>query len=210
VVVRPEGVEVVVPDGVALAAVAPWVAGRRPWIERTLRRLEDGQRTAPRARLEHGGSVPYLGAALELRLALSPERPARVRRSGEFLHVRVREPGEAALRALLERWFRAEARREVAARLDGACARAGRTYGRLTIRGQSSRWASCSASGAMSFNWRLLLAPAAVLDYVVEHEVVHLDVPHHGPAFRRLLAARCPDFREHEGWLRRHGAALRL
>jgi predicted metal-dependent hydrolase len=208
-VVRAEGVEVVVPEGVALGAVAPWVAGRGPWIERTLRRLRDERRSGPAARLEHGGAVPYFGEALALRVAVAPG-PARVRRRGAELWVRVAEGGEAALRAALERWFREEARREVALRLDAACARAGRSYGRLTIRGQRTRWASCSPSGAMSFNWRLMLAPPAVLEYVVEHEVAHLEVASHGPAFRRLLAERCPDYRDHERWLRRHGAGLRL
>jgi hypothetical protein len=62
----------------------------------------------------------------------------------------------------------------------------------------------------MSFNWRLLLAPPEILDYVVEHEVAHLDVQDHSSRFWRLLASRCPSWREHEAWLRRHGHALRL
>jgi predicted metal-dependent hydrolase len=98
----------------------------------------------------------------------------------------------------------------VAPRLDAACARAGTAYSRLQIRGQRTRWASCSSTGAMSFNWRLLLAPAEILDYVVEHEVAHLERLDHSPRFWRLLASRCPDWREHEAWLRRHGHALKL
>jgi predicted metal-dependent hydrolase len=62
----------------------------------------------------------------------------------------------------------------------------------------------------MSFNWRLLLAPAEILDYVVEHEVAHLEVHDHSQRFWDLLASRCPRWREHERWLRRHGHALRL
>ena len=62
----------------------------------------------------------------------------------------------------------------------------------------------------MSFNWRLLLAPAEILAYVVEHEVAHLDVQDHSPRFWKLLASRSPGWREHEAWLRRHGHALRL
>jgi predicted metal-dependent hydrolase len=98
----------------------------------------------------------------------------------------------------------------VAARLDAACARAGTAYTRLTIRNQRTRWASCSHEGAMSFNWRLLLAPAEILDYVVEHEVAHLEVLDHSSRFWSLLGRRCPDYRRHERWLRLHGPALRL
>ena len=89
-------------------------------------------------------------------------------------------------------------------------ARAGKSYSSLQIRGQRTRWASCSTSGAMSFNWRLLLAPPEILDYVVEHEVAHLDVQDHSPRFWKLLASRCAKWREREEWLRRHGHALRL
>ena len=62
----------------------------------------------------------------------------------------------------------------------------------------------------MSFNWRLLLAPAPIVEYVVEHEVAHLDVPDHSRRFWALLDERCPGSREHERWLRRTGASLRL
>jgi predicted metal-dependent hydrolase len=99
---------------------------------------------------------------------------------------------------------------EVAARLDAAVRRAGTRYTRLTIRSQRTRWASCSSSGAMSFNWRLLLAPEPILDYVVEHEVAHLEVLDHSSRFWKLLASRCPLYREHERWLRANGTALRL
>jgi predicted metal-dependent hydrolase len=62
----------------------------------------------------------------------------------------------------------------------------------------------------MSFNWRLLLAPEPILDYVVEHEVAHLDLADHSDRFWSLLASRCPDWERHERWLRAHGHALRL
>ena len=95
-------------------------------------------------------------------------------------------------------------------RLDAACAQTSNSYTALTIRSQRTRWASCSHTGAMSFNWRLLLAPEPVLDYVVWHEVCHLDVLDHSPRFWALLERRCPDYREHLRWLRRHGGTLVL
>ncbi len=114
-------------------------------------------------------------------------------------------PPDADPRKALEAWYRRQARAEVAPRLDAAVARAGRSYTTLQIRGQRTRWASCSTSGAMSFNWRLLLAPAEILDYVVEHEVAHLDVQDHSERFwRRCLALRAA---RHEAWLRRTSSA---
>ena len=211
VVVTPEGaVEVVLPRRMAVRHAAPLVAAKRPWIERTLRRLEHA-RAAASVRLDDGGHVPYLGDQLALAVRVDERRSrARVVRRGERLEVTPAEPGPEALRDALERWFRRQARLEIAPRLDAAARRAGKRWGPLSIRGQTTRWASCSASGAMSFNWRLLLAPAAVLDYVVEHEVAHLTLPDHSPRFWALVAERCPGYREQERWLQRNGSALRL
>jgi predicted metal-dependent hydrolase len=192
------GVEVVLPRRADEREAAAAVTELRPWIERRVAELERA-RAAVAAR---GGTVPYLGASL--RLVGQPGR-TRVRRRGPELLVP--EPHDALA---LERWYRRSARLEVAPRLDRACAALGLSYSRLAIRGQRTRWASCSPSGAMSFNWRLLLAPAAVLEYVVWHEACHLEVMDHSPRFWSLLGRWCPQYREHALWLRRHGATLEL
>ena len=211
------GVEVVVPRRFPLREVEPFVEEKRAWIERTLKRLRETEAELPAARLEDGGLVPYLGESLRLSIRVEPGRQREhVVRRGEELRVVLPAdaerllPGDGALRDALERWYRKRARVEVTPRLDAACARAGTSYTRLQIRGQRTRWASCSSTGAMSFNWRLLLAPEEILDYVVEHEVAHLERHDLTPRFWRLLASRCPDWREHEAWLRRHGHALKL
>jgi predicted metal-dependent hydrolase len=209
--VSAEGVEVVVPRRVSLAEVEPFVEGKRVWIERTLLRMREAEEARPRPLLEDGGEVPYLGERLGLRVSVEPGRSrSHVARRGGELSVSVGQPGPDAVREALERWYRREARAEVGRRLDAATARIGRSYSGLQIRGQRTRWASCSSSGAMSFNWRLLLAPPEILDYVVEHEVAHLDVHDHSQRFWALLASRCPECREREAWLRANGQALRL
>jgi predicted metal-dependent hydrolase len=208
--VSADGVEVVVPRRMALRHVKPFVEEKRPWIERTLRRIREAEEAAA-VRLSDGGSVPYLGSLLTLSVRVEPGRVrSHVARRGDVLFVALGSPGVEPLRAALEGWYRRRARAEVAPRLDAACARAGTRYTRLSIRAQRTRWASCSSNGAMSFNWRLLLAPPEILCYVVEHEVAHLQVLDHSPRFWRLLGSRSPSYREHERWLRRNGPALRL
>jgi predicted metal-dependent hydrolase len=192
-------VEVVLPRGAGDRAAAAAVSELRPWIERRLSELERA-RAAVSAR---AGTVPYLDDVL--RVVAEPGR-VRVHRRGEALLV----PAGPDRLAAMERWYRRAAYAEVSSRLDRACAQVGAEYDRLSIRGQRTRWASCSRSGTMSFNWRLLLAPAAVLDYVVWHEVCHLEVMDHSPRFWALLGQRCPGYREQVSWLRRHGATLIL
>ncbi len=191
-------VEVVLPTHAPERAAALAVRELAPWIER---RLSEGRQALARV-AERAGSVPYLDTAL----LLVPE-PGRTRahRNGEKLFVPVGE-----YRPAVERLYRRLARREIGARLDAAVASVGASYNGLSIRAQSTRWASCSASGAMSFNWRLLLAPEPVLDYVVWHEVCHLDIRDHSPRFWALVERRYPGWREQRDWLRLHGATLVL
>src|SRR3954454_24768777 len=210
IVVAPEGVEVVLPRRMALRHAEAFVAEKRPWIERTLRQYRQAEALLPPVRLEDGGEVPYLGLTLPIRVKVEPwrTRPGVSRRGGK-LHVGVIEPGEEAVRDALTRWYKRRARIEIAERLDWATLRAGSPSAKLQTRDRASRWASCSSTGAMSFSWRLLLAPEPVLAYVVEHEVAHLDVMDHSKRFWKLVASRCPDYREPERWLRRFGPGLR-
>jgi predicted metal-dependent hydrolase len=210
IVVDADGVEVVVPRRMALRHVEPFIASKQAWIERTLRRYAAAREEGPvRVDLRDGGTVPYLGEDLHLRVRVEPGRTRpHVARRGGMLVVKVGRT--AHLREALERWYRKRAREEITARLDAATARAGSVYTRLTIRAQRTRWASCSSTGAMSFNWRLLMAPEEIVDYVVEHEVAHLQVLDHSARFWALVESRVPDYRDHERWLRRHGPALRF
>ncbi|MBV9212134.1 MAG: M48 family metallopeptidase [Actinobacteria bacterium] len=204
-----DGVRVIVPRRMPLGAVAPFVASKSTWIERTLRQHREAARVERRSRLADGGTVPYLGRDLKLNVRVEAGRVRpHVALRGDELTVAVGRPGPSAIRDALERWYRRRARREVARRLDAAVARRGTSYARLSIRNQRTRWASCSQDGAMSFNWRLLLAPPEVLDYVVEHEVAHLEVLGHSRRFWALVERRVPDYREHERWLRLRGPGL--
>jgi predicted metal-dependent hydrolase len=195
---RAVDVEVVLPERAPERAAAAAVSELRPWIER---RLSEAQEVIA-ALSARAGTVPYLGRSLLL--VPQPGR-TRVHRDGARLLVPAADP-----RPALERFYRRAARAEVGRRLDAATAITGRPYRDLQIRSQRSRWASCSPEGRMSFNWRLLLAPERVLEYVIWHEVCHLDVLDHSPRFWTLLQRRWPGYRADRQWLRRHGATLVL
>jgi predicted metal-dependent hydrolase len=193
-----EGVQVTIPSRARAREAAEAVAELRPWIERRLaeqRAARDRLATVP-------GHVPYLGASL--RLVPEPGRE-RVHRRGDELLVPA-----AGARGALERWYRRAARSEIEPRVAGATGALGRRAARVTIREQRTRWGSCSTTGALSFNWRLLLAPADVLDYVVWHEACHLVVMDHSRRFWTLLERHLPGYRGPRRWLRVNGSALVL
>jgi predicted metal-dependent hydrolase len=197
------------------ALVDRFLAEREPWIRAHLVRQQ-----ATRARLEDrpgvddGRLVPYRGEPHRIRVVSAPPglRSSRVSRVGgdeedELLVERVpRDRRET--RDILEAWFRVRAREL----LDEAIARHGPDLGvvprSITIRDTTSRWGSCSRRGALSFSWRLVLAPPPALESVAAHELCHLRVFGHSRAFWALLETRVPEHASWRRWLRTHAPEL--
>ena len=117
-----------------------------------------------------------------------------------------------AQRALWEKRLRRDAKGHFARRVQHFLPLTGGAHQikRITIRDQKTRWGSCSETGTLSFNWRLMLAPPAVLDYVVIHELCHLTHMNHSKAFWDKVAGVDPDYKEHIQYLKDHEDTLRL
>ncbi|TML44589.1 MAG: M48 family metallopeptidase [Actinobacteria bacterium] len=110
--------------------------------------------------------------------------------------------------AVSESEARIGARELVSALAEEEAERLGVSYGRIRIGGQRTLWGSCSSRGTLSFNWRLVLAPLDVLDYVVVHELCHLLVANHSRCFWTLVERQRPHWRDQRAWLRDHGPEL--
>ena len=121
------------------------------------------------------------------------------------LHITGEE--EHAPRRLLD-WLRRQAHLDLKTRVELHARRLDFAPKRIYVRDQTTRWGSCSTSGALSFSWRLVLAPPFVLDYLAAHEVAHLGHMNHGPRFWALVERTMPRHEEARSWLRRHGASL--
>ena len=102
---------------------------------------------------------------------------------------------------------RARARAELPARVFELAAPLNLPVRKVSVRNQRHRWGSCSTSGLISLNWRLVTMPAWVRDYVIYHELMHLKRMDHSPAFWALVAGVCPHYKEARAWLRRHALA---
>lgn len=105
-------------------------------------------------------------------------------------------------------WLRAQARRAFCEDVEAQKARHGFTYQSVSVKDTRSRWGSCSAKKNLNFNWRLIMAPADVLSYVVTHETAHLSHLDHSSDFWKLVATRCPGYQHYKNWLNKNGINL--
>lgn len=188
-------VTLTLPRGVPEAEALDFARTKADWL-----RAQLAQRPVT-VTVAHGLGIPVEGA--EMRIAQGSGR--RVVQDGTTLQV-PGAPETAAAR--LEGWLKARARDRLAAASDHYAGLLGHGYTRITLRDTRSRWGSCSSSGALSYSWRLIMAPPEVLDYVAAHEVAHLAEMNHSPAFWAVVARLMPGYGAHRAWLRREGGAL--
>lgn len=195
------GVTLVRPRRISLRAALALLHDHAAWVlahlDRT-RELRAATATPP-------GTAMLCGRAVPIRVEVAASR-GRVEEDAGGLRVVVPSAGRAA--PVLAAWMRALARRTIVAEVVRQAARVGLKPRAVQIRAQRARWGSCSRSGGLSFNWRLIMAPPEVLEYVVIHELAHMLHPNHSRAFWVRVHAWCPDFEVHRRWLRRHGGLL--
>lgn len=201
------GLTVVMPRNCRLEAVDEALAAKSRWILEKYDRYVAAVQPSHEGELKSGDTVPCLGR--ELRVVAWPAGGAvgRVELKDDVLLVGLGS-AQDGLAPLVEGWYRVEARRVLGRKADEFARGMGVVYAGLSVRGQRTRWGSCSHRGTLSFNWRLLMAPEPVVDYVVIHEVAHLKEMNHTKRFWALVAERCPLWREHKKWLDDHGTEM--
>lgn len=203
-------VEVVVPIHHVMPAPETVLKRHAAWILRTLERLRDFGGSAGEVTVGAGSRILLLGAERTIRIVREDRRrPSVALTESEIIVCLTRESPED-IRPLLERWIRAQADSIIPVRVSELNEQWKFRYSSITVRNQRTRWGSCSKKGALSFNWRLVMLPAAVADYLICHELAHLKYLDHSPRFWRIVETICPSFRESERWLRRHGRTVPL
>ncbi len=191
------GIVVVLPARATKEDGRRFALSNRGWIQERLAHMP-----APLPFL-HGVTIPYLGVGHRIRHRVG-KRGAVWREAGD-IHVAGR-PEHLPRR--VEDWLKQEARREIERRALQKAEELGKRIKRITIRDPRGRWGSCSPDGALSFSWRLILAPRFVLDYVVAHEVAHLRELNHSSRFWKLTDTLTGDMEKARIWLVAHGPGL--
>jgi|UniRef100_A0A7C3DEJ9 predicted metal-dependent hydrolase len=236
ITIDPQGVRVAAPERMPLEQVVALVNTKARWIAEKY--VEFKNRLGPRKRFVSGEEFLYLGRRVSLQVQTEPSTSGGRRRDGRgFLFQpelfdfdfssRSRQKTAVALkgnvllvqagassvhskevREMLENWYRSRAEEVITRRVQHYALQLGWPMPKVLIRNQKKRWGSCNARGELRFNWRLVMLPLRVLDYVVVHEMAHLEVLNHSPRFWALVEQIMPDYKARHQALHELGLGL--
>ena len=199
-----DGLTVTVPYHYNLKELPGYLKSNSSWIMRNLHTRCDQIPKSP-ARAHHpANTIPYLGNYVTVLQKRKYSGSTAVRIEHDQLIISLSPSSKKPLLSELENWCRKEADRLLRDKVKKFSQIIGVHYNRVFIRNQKSRWASCSYRNNLNFNWRLMMVPQAVLDYVVIHELCHLKQMNHSQSFWDLVAQYCSEWREHRKWLDSH------
>jgi predicted metal-dependent hydrolase len=184
--------------------IREFVASKADWVRKQKVRAQKIARAVAHAYVD-GEKFLYLGQSYPLKI-VSPRRTALTLGTGFELSRSALPRAEAAF----VRWYKRRAAELLSERVRLLAAKYGYRPSKVRITSARTRWGSCSPQGTLSFTWRLVMAPAAVIDYVVIHELVHLEIKNHSPKFWGRLGERLPEYKTHVAWLRKNGHFLSL
>lgn len=198
-----DGVRVVLPDDstddpeLLLRENAAWVLEKK-------QKYESYREQIPDREFAVGESFPYLDDPHEI---VVEQRPASGVEEGAF-RLANHHVEQTSIRRALEVLYRRKARDHFTQQADKFADKMGIAYNEIEIRNQRTKWGSCSSSGTLGLNWRLMMATPAVIDYVIIHELAHLQEPNHTDEFWSLVDEYDPEYQEHAAWLDENSVRL--
>lgn len=198
-----EGVTIILPEG-SDEDPESMLTDNVDWVLEKTAKYRQYRREAPDRRFQPGEQFPYLGE--EHTLIVEPRQKAVVQDGS--IRLRQSAADQSSVKRALENFYRRQARKHLTGRVDEYAIEMDVDYDEIEIRNQRTRWGSCSTSGTLGFNWRLMMAPLDVINYVVVHELAHLREQNHTPRFWGIVAEHDPEYSEHAEWLEKNSARL--
>lgn len=206
-------VSVRAPEYVRLHEIEQFLQAKQAWIAQKLAQQHE-QLQARQRRWESGAALPLLGKTL--RLQIHDASPRYTHLDGDILSVGLRlapaqsQPLAERVQKQVQQWYKQQALAHFGERVAYWEGVTGITSSGYNVRTYKSRWGTCSHRHELTFNWKLMMAPLDVVDYVVVHELCHIVHFDHSPAFWRLVGRFVPNYKAHKAWLRNNGLSLEL
>ena len=212
-----EGVSVHVPQRLSNIKIAKLMETKADWIIKKLEEMQKVKDTTPKVDYCDGTILAYRGKEITLKLVMADEKMrqknlAKAYREEDCLVLETGNQSPEAIKQLLEQWYRMEAKKRIEECVHDYTNRYdfGKQVNRIVIKDQKSRWGSCSTKCNLNFNFRLIMAPDEILEYVVVHELCHLIHMNHSAEFWRAVERIRPNYEAEREWLRKNEALLTI
>ncbi|HHU50692.1 MAG TPA: M48 family metallopeptidase [Firmicutes bacterium] len=213
--VLPAGiVRVVAPRGTTDRFIRNCLAQKAGWIRKKLAEAQARERLLPKREYTSGEVFLFLGEEVTLTVvgnALLQKATVRLDGQGTGagrLIVETPSGDRTVIKEALEEWYKQKAIEVFTKRIEFYGDKIGKKPERIKLSNATKRWGSCTSRGTTLLNWRVVMAPARVIDYLVVHELSHLIHMNHSAAFWRQVAEVIPDYREQKDWLKKNGYKL--
>jgi len=193
------------PFDVSNEAINRVVLKHSKWIENKKEQILSRDPKVLKKEFVNGEGFLYLGRYCRLKIVDNLEEPLRYE-NGFFLS---RDYLPVAERVFID-WYKEKAYEKISERVEWYAKKRGFKYNKLNITSPQRRWGSCTSKKNLNFSWRLIMAPLPVIDYVVVHELVHLEERNHSKAFWEKVKMLMPEYEKHKEWLKEHEYMLRI
>lgn len=174
------------------------------WVVEKKEKYDTYRERVPKRKYEEGAVFPYLGDEREVVVERRPSSSV----TENTLRLARHHVEETSVKRALETLYRRKARETFEERAEYFAEQMGVEYEQIEVRNQRTKWGSCSTTGTLGLNWRLMMAPQETVDYIVIHELAHLRESNHTDAFWSLVAQQDPDYKEHSRWLEENSTQL--
>ena len=194
------------PFGVSEQTIKNVVIKHKDWIERKKKDILSRDPKFAGKEFVNGEGFLYLGKYYKLNIVNKQDAPLLFNNNYFYL---LRDYLPVA-RDLFINWYKEKAYEKISERVEWYAKKRGFVYNKINITSANQRWGSCFSKGNLNFSWRLIMAPLSVIDYVVVHELVHLEERNHAKSFWSKVKMLMPEYEKHRDWLKRNGYLLRL
>lgn len=212
--VKPDGsVRVFVPATLSRARVIELVERKCRWVQNKIAQFEAIRRSETKKEYVSGESFSYLGRNYRLKVLEDDDSDAVKLMNGRFyVPVPLDYDGDRSILIIgrLSDWYQKHAAIRLREKVLRYAEQMNVAPGSVGVKGYTSRWGSCHSDGRLYFNWRLIIAPHSVVDYVVVHELAHLVQGNHSKKFWRVVESVLPDYVEQKKWLKLNGRELKV
>lgn len=211
-----EGMRVSKPNRVKLNEVENFLKAKANWIKKLYIKFQSIKVDKNERKWQSGEIMQYMGSSYNISvLKYDGLKKTIVEFTGTQFVVYVNkilsdEQKKISIENQFKKWFIRMTKETIEERLEFYCNKVGLSYNQVRIKEQKTRWGSCSKNGNLNFNWKLIMAPQWVMDYVVLHEICHLRYLNHSKEFWNLVGVYMPEYKKAQQWLKKNGIGLNI